>query len=198
MSAGLVHRRSLREVAEDVERASGMRVEIIGGAIVMSPTPRGKHFGIVVKIRRQLEARLPDKLVVGEVVSVRAADDDDDYATPDLTVVPAEFGESDDWLVDPDAVAFVLEVVSASNASKDTTTMPVWYAQQNVAIFLLVDPRTCTWVLRTAPRGGEYRGTLRGTFGEPVPLPAPFSFSLDTEGFPAYRPTRQPRVPTNT
>jgi Uma2 family endonuclease len=197
MSAGLVHRRSLREVAEDVERASGMRVEIIGGAIVMSPTPRGKHFGIVVRIRRQLEARLPDGLVVGEVVSVRAADDEEDYATPDLMVLPLEFEESDDWLVDPDAVAFVLEVVSASNASKDTTTMPVWYAQQGVSIFLLVDPRSCTWVLHTAPRGGEYRGTLRGTFGEPVPLPAPFGFSLDTGGFPAYEPTSRPRASTS-
>jgi hypothetical protein len=126
--------------------------------------------------------------VVGEVVSVRAAEGDD-FVTPDLTVLPDGFGESDDWLVDPADVALVLEVVSASNASKDTTTMPVWYAHQAISIFLLVDPRSGTWILHTAPRAGEYRGTLRGTFGEPVPLPAPFGFSLETAAFPRYART---------
>jgi Uma2 family endonuclease len=186
MSAGLVHRRGLREIAAAAERASGMRVEIIGGSIVMSPTPRGKHLGVVARIRRQIEGRVPDGLMVGEVVSVRAADDDEDYATPDLMVLPVEFADSDEWLMDPAEVHLVLEVASASNASKDTTTMPVWYAQQGIPIFLLVDPRNRTWVLYTVPREEEYQGRLRGKFGDPVPLPAPFGFAVETADFPAY------------
>jgi Uma2 family endonuclease len=186
MTAGLVHRRGLREIAAEAERASGMRVEIIGGSIVMSPTPRGKHLGIVARIRRQVEGRIPAGLMVGEVVSVGAADDGEDFATPDLMVLPVEFADSDEWLMDPAEVRFVLEVVSTSSTSKDTTTMPVWYAQQDIPIFLLVDPRNSTWVLYTAPREGEYRGILRGKFGDSVPLPAPFDFALETAGFPAY------------
>lgn len=36
---------NLREVAEKIEDATGLRVQILGGSLVMSPTPRGKHAG---------------------------------------------------------------------------------------------------------------------------------------------------------
>jgi hypothetical protein len=36
---------NLREAAEKIEAATGLRVQIVGGKLVMSPTPRGKHAG---------------------------------------------------------------------------------------------------------------------------------------------------------
>jgi hypothetical protein len=44
----------LQRIAGKAEDATGFRAEIIGGAIVMSPPPCGKHFGAAARIRRQL------------------------------------------------------------------------------------------------------------------------------------------------
>lgn len=44
----------LREVAERIEAATGLRVEIVGGSLVMSPTPRGKHAGTIRRLRVQI------------------------------------------------------------------------------------------------------------------------------------------------
>lgn len=38
---------NLREIAAKIEAATGLRVQIVGGRLVMSPTPRGKHAGVV-------------------------------------------------------------------------------------------------------------------------------------------------------
>ncbi|MEU6231219.1 Uma2 family endonuclease [Streptomyces sp. NPDC047042] len=54
---------NLREIAEKIEDATSLRVQILGGKLVMSPTPRGKRAGVVKQVRRQLEAVvLPDGL----------------------------------------------------------------------------------------------------------------------------------------
>lgn len=50
---------NLRAVAEEIERATGLRAEILGGTLVMAPTPRGKHAGTVRRLRQQLEPRMP-------------------------------------------------------------------------------------------------------------------------------------------
>ena len=49
MTLPVLHPRpgNLREVAEQIEASTGLRVEIIGGSLVMSPTPRGKHAGTI-------------------------------------------------------------------------------------------------------------------------------------------------------
>jgi hypothetical protein len=72
-------------------------VQIVGGKLVMSPTRRGKHVGVVKGVRRQLEAALlPDGPAVCEVSSIAVPEDPDDYVTPDLIVLPVEWEEDDD------------------------------------------------------------------------------------------------------
>jgi hypothetical protein len=82
---------SLRATAEEIENATGLRVEIIGGTLMMSPTPRGKHAGVIYRLEEQIRPRLPRHLVAVEVASVEMPDDPDDYATLDLMVVPGQF-----------------------------------------------------------------------------------------------------------
>jgi hypothetical protein len=175
-----LHAGSLRETAEKIEDATGLRIEIIGGVLMMSPTPRGKHGGVVYQLEKMIRPSLPESLVALQMASLDRPDDPDDYVTPDLLVGPADFLESDDWLIDPDEVELAVEVISKSEVSVD------WYAVAGVRLLLVVDPRNGTWALYFHPRDGSYQGVLRGKYGESIPLPSPLELSLDTSRFPIY------------
>ncbi|MGP4052420.1 Uma2 family endonuclease [Streptomyces sp. 2A115] len=177
---------NLREIAEKIEDATGLRVQIVGGKLVMSPSPRGKHAGVVVRLRRQLESVLPEGLGAYEVSSIALPGEPDDYVTPDLIVLPAEWEEDDDWLADPADVALAVEVISQSEKSREIRDKADWYAVARVPVLLVVDPRNGTWALHTRPDNGAYQDVLPGKFGESVPLPAPLGFEVATDRFPVY------------
>jgi Uma2 family endonuclease len=177
---------NLREVAEKIEEATGLRVQVLGGKLVMSPTPRGRHAGAIRYLRRQLEPVLPDGLGVYEVSSVMMPDERDDYATPDLVVLPEEWDDDDDWLADPKDVALAVEVISRSEKSREIRDKADWYAVAGVAALLVVDPRKGVWALHTHPDSGAYQDVLPGKFGELVPLPSPFGFDVSTDRFSLY------------
>ncbi|MER6050299.1 Uma2 family endonuclease [Streptomyces sp. NPDC001793] len=161
----------LRKAAEVAEEASGLRAEIIRGVLMLSPTRRGKHAGIVNDLCDQLRPALPSHLSAFQASSVPLPGDPDDYATPDLLVCDAGFGESDEWLADPGDVELVVEVVSKGNSTKDTRDMVAWYADASIPVYLLVDPRDGTWTVYSVPRGGEYQGRRHGLYGEDVEVP---------------------------
>jgi Uma2 family endonuclease len=184
-----VRRGHLRAAAEQIEQATGMRVEIIGGTLVMSPSPSGKHAGIIIDLRDAIRPGLGTGLEAYENVSVPMADDPDDYSTPDLTVGPRSFKETDDWLLDSDAVELAVEVISPSERLKGINEKTAWYAAAGVARLLQIDPRTGTWSFFTRPAraDGEYRGVVHGKYGEPAPLPPEIGGDLDTGDLPQYR-----------
>ncbi|SMF86535.1 Putative restriction endonuclease [Streptomyces sp. Amel2xC10] len=188
MTLPVMHPRpgNLREVAEQIEASTGLRVEIIGGSLVMSPTPRGKRAGTIRRLRVQIEPRLSEALAPYEMSSVAMPEDPDDYATPDLTVLPVEWDEDDSWLADPRDVALAVEVISQSEKAKDITDKNGWYARAGVAVLLVLDPRTGRWTLHTRPKDGEYHGRLDGVYGEAVDLPAPLPSPIDTGVLPLY------------
>ncbi|MEV7941077.1 hypothetical protein AB0O82_33730 [Kitasatospora sp. NPDC088264] len=80
----------LRHAAEAIEQSTGLRVEIIGGALLLSPPRRGKHAGTVRQLRERIGSRLPG-LGAYEAASIAFPGDEDDYATPDLAVLPARW-----------------------------------------------------------------------------------------------------------
>ncbi|MGV9880469.1 Uma2 family endonuclease [Streptomyces sp. NPDC003006] len=175
----------LRKAAEAAEEASGLRAEIIRGVLMMSPTPRGKHAGIINAVSKQFMRELPSHLDVFQVVSVPLPGAPDDYATPDLLICDAGFGHSDEWLADPGDVELVVEVVSMGNSTKDTRDMVAWYADASIPSYLLVDPRDGTWTLYTVPREGEYQGRRRGLYGEVVEISA-LGVKIATDGLARY------------
>ena len=181
------HPGNLREVAEKIEEATGLRVQIVGGKLVMSPTPRGKHAGVVKGLRRQLEGSgLPVGLDVYEVSSIALPDDRDDYVTPDLIVLPTDWEEDEDWLADPEDTALAVEVISQSEKSREIRDKADWYAVARVPVLLVIDPRNGTWTLYTRPDNGAYQDVLPGKYGETVPLPEPVRVDVATGGLPLY------------
>jgi hypothetical protein len=62
-----------------------------------------------------------------------------------------------------------------------------------VPLYLLVDQERRTWTLHALAEGWQrYQVAADGRFGEPVPLPAPFGFSLPTAGWPRRAPGDDP------
>jgi Uma2 family endonuclease len=177
---------NLREFAEKIEAATGLRLQILGGSLVMSRTPCGKHAGVVSHLRRQVEPRLPEGLGAYEVSSIPMHGDPDDYATPDLMVLPRGWEDVDNWLADPADVALAVEVISKSEKARDISQTNDWYAVAGVRVLLVVDPRHGTWALHTEPRDGCYQSVLPGKYGEDVPLPDPLGFVVSTVGLPRY------------
>jgi Uma2 family endonuclease len=175
----------LRKAAEAAEEATGLRAEIIRGILMMSPTPRGKHAGIINSLYDQLRPALPEGLRPFQVASVALPGDRDDYATPDLLVCDAGFGDSDEWLADPGDVELVVEVVSKGNSAKDTRDMVGWYAEAGISAYLLIDPRDATWTLYTLPREGAFQGRLRGSYGDDVEIPG-LGVKIATGAFARY------------
>jgi Uma2 family endonuclease len=179
----------LRRTAEAAEEATGLHAEIIRGVLMMSPTPRGKHAKVVNAVIRQLLPVLPDDLDAFQMASVALPHDPDDYATPDLLVCDATFGDSDDWLAEPGSVTLVVEVVSRGSATKDTRDMVGWYAEAGAPAYLVIDPRKDSWTLHTVPKDGAYQGTLHGEYGEDVPLELEgLHTKIVTNGLPHYGP----------
>ncbi|MFF7459489.1 Uma2 family endonuclease [Kitasatospora sp. NPDC008115] len=177
---------ALREAASELGRLTGLGVEVIGGTLVLAPPRRGKHVGTVQRLREQLDAGLPERLTTCQVVSVGMPGDGDDYATPDLTVLPRSWEEGDDWLVDPRDVALAVEVVPRSEGAWEVTVKSDWYAAAEVPALLALDPRWGRWVLHTGPRKGGYGEVLRGVYGEPVPLAVPLPRELRTDRLPRW------------
>jgi Uma2 family endonuclease len=175
----------LRTAAEEIERRTGLRVQIIGGSLVMSPTPRGKHAGTVTRLRLQLDPLRGAGFGAYENSSIARPDDADDYVTPDLAVLPVEWEDADEWLAEPQDVVLSVEVLSKSERSSGIADKIEWYAQAGVGILLILDPRHGTWTLHTHPRHDAYQGVLHGEYGEDVPLLDPLP-ALKTTDLPVY------------
>ncbi|MFH9572161.1 Uma2 family endonuclease [Streptomyces sp. NPDC017230] len=177
----------LREAGERVERLTGLRVQIVGGKLVMSPTPRGKHAGVIRRPRRQLETvGLPDGLDTYEVSSIGLPDDPDDYVSPDLVVLPTGWEDDDEWLAAAEDAALAVEVISASEKSREIRDKADWYAVARVPVLLVIDPRKGTWAFHSQPDNGVYREVRPGKFGEVVNLPTPLARGIATDEFPLY------------
>ncbi|GAB4588493.1 Uma2 family endonuclease [Nocardia sp. IFM 10818] len=176
---------NLREAAEAIERSTGMKVQIIGGTLVMSPTPRGKHAGTILEMKDQIDPTIRPALRAFENSSILMPGSADDYSTPDLTVLPKEWAADDEWLADPADVALAIEVISTSERAKTILDKTNWYAAAGVTTLLNIDPRNGNWTLYTRPREGEYQGVLNGKYGDDIPLPPPLP-TLKTAGLPIY------------
>ncbi|WP_158613015.1 Uma2 family endonuclease [Nocardiopsis sp. Huas11] len=177
---------SLRELADSLDTPPGVKVEVIEGAIVMSPTPSKRHAGVLRRLYDQLARQLPEDRVAEQVCSVEAPEGED-FASPDLLIVPVAVEEEDGWLVEPGAVDCVVEVVSPSNHTNDTKVKPSLYARWGIPVYLLIDPRDGTTRLYWDPQGGGYRAHHDAEFGDEVVLPEPLKdVRIDTSVFPRY------------
>lgn len=111
------------------------RVELLDGALVVSPFPAVAHQRLVRNLARALEEAAPAGFEVFDGLNIRVGRDR--IMIPDIVVLN-EPG-LDAVIVEPDPVVLVVEVTSPSNAWVDRLVKPDAYAGAGIPHFLRVD-----------------------------------------------------------
>ncbi|MEV7384022.1 Uma2 family endonuclease [Streptomyces lydicus] len=170
-----------------LETPNGFRAELIEGEIAVTPPPDGDHEDYLSAILRQvLRESATDMDSSGHKGLLLPAGEDKppNHVIPDATVAPRAlrlFRGAPSWMPG-DGVAMVVEVTS-TNPRKDRKDKRHCYARAGIPLYLLVDRDRATITLFSDPSGEDYVANVTVPFGKPVPLPAPFSFDLDTSDF---------------
>lgn len=176
---------SLREVAHGLPVPEGYRVEIIGGVIVVTPAPAGKHGRIIRELGKALEPDLPEGYDFEVHLGVDKAPGSDDYSIPDLFVAPVETLDTWESNVPPVEVIFVSEVVSRSSQTIDRVAKRKQYAEAGIPLYLLIDPFAEELTLFSDPSMGMYRARHSVPWGDKLQLPEPLPTLLDSSLFPS-------------
>jgi Uma2 family endonuclease len=87
-----------------------------------------------------------------------------------------------------EAIELIVEVtspVSADTVYNDRVVKPAQYARARVPLYLLIDQERTAWTLYGLGDKPGYQVLSAGKFGESVPLPAPFGFSVPSTEWPS-------------
>ncbi|HYS40065.1 MAG TPA: Uma2 family endonuclease [Pseudonocardiaceae bacterium] len=170
------------ELHDKFESPEGHKAEVIGGTIIVSPSPSGRHGLIYDELHAQLRRLLPTSLAVTATITLSMPATGERYI-PDLLVISKHVLDTTDWLFPASDAELVVEIVSPSNSRHDRVTKVRGYAASGVPIYLLVDPLERSVTLFSEPAGECYRQVHQVPFGSAVALPEPYSGKLDTSVF---------------
>ncbi|WP_308344305.1 Uma2 family endonuclease [Streptomyces sp. ISL-94] len=143
----------------------GYRMEIVEGAIVMSPL-KPHHNATIWALWTALRAQLSDDW--GFLSDVAIPFDGDNEFCPDLAVVPATEAGKNLSAYSPDLVEVVVEVVSPGSIRNDYEIKDGAYARRGIPNYLIFDPykAQCTTLWNPGPDG--YRGRDVIPYGQTV------------------------------
>ncbi|MEU7044145.1 Uma2 family endonuclease [Streptomyces varsoviensis] len=170
-----------------LEIAEGFRAQFIGGEIVVSPVPDGDHEDCLSTLVRQALLHSATGMAVSGHKGLTAPSTGsypDDHLIPDAAFAPRArrpFRGAPSWMPS-DGMAIAAEVTYCQ-PDRDRVAKRLSYARAGIPLYLLVDREKSTTVLFSEPKDGDYTETHLVPFGKPLPLPAPFSFDLDTSEF---------------
>ncbi|MBN3931112.1 Uma2 family endonuclease [Streptomyces verrucosisporus] len=172
----------LRTYAQ-IELPEGQRAELIGGEIVISPTPTNYHNWVYAQLHRLLDRGTPDELVVTNTTTVALPATGERYV-PDLLICEsAVLRDAREWQVPAEDVLLVGEITSMSTVLRDRKNKAQGYGRSRVPLYLLVDPldgEGSATVFAEPDGSGRYRVEHRVLFGERFTLPEPFGLEIDT------------------
>jgi Putative restriction endonuclease len=178
----------------------GTRVEVIGGEIVVSPSPAFGHSYVIRAIQHGASvAEVGDaefRWRAFQTIDLNLAQIGDGYI-PDLIMIDRDVMQDANRAgvphLFPHQVGLVMEVTSPSNAARDRqpglrrTVGTKWtgYAHTGIPFYLLVDraPSIARTTLYGEPdlQAGTYKTIASWEFGETIRLPEPFGFEISTD-----------------
>jgi Uma2 family endonuclease len=182
-------RTDLRQLADRLLEKT--RVEYVdeGVLLIMNP-PASEHRAIV-----RLVSRAIDRAYIRGDTSTEWTIDSENFQwnlpgqserfyVPDIVVShPGARTPEDEHA----AIALIVEVTSPASADtvyNDRVVKPAQYARAEVPLYLLIDQERTAWTLHGLGDKPGYQLLSAGKFGESVPLPAPFGFSIPSTEWP--------------
>lgn len=176
----------LVEVWENIDLPNAAwRAEIIEGRIVMTPPPGSTHNLIADLVHGELRMAVPKDWAIFQTFGIKIPQRKS-LCTPDVVVIPRCDVPKGRSSLSADKALMVVEITSQGNADDDRTRKLWGYGQAGVPLYLLIDRFALdgpTVTLFSQPTDGRYLHQHRVAFGEPVELPEPFGFTLDTKDF---------------
>lgn len=170
------------EALERMPVPEGYKVEIVEGAIYMSPQ-RDTHWEVILDIVEQLRTKYARTQVKSDV-RVDFPGRLNGFAT-DVTALAKDATKTRKGRWRHQDIEFVAEVISKDTAANDYGPKKTAYAVAEVPVYLIVDPYTALCHLFTLPKDGQYRSELTLGFGVPVDLTGTVvGLVLSTDEFP--------------
>ncbi|GLW44752.1 membrane protein [Streptomyces sp. NBRC 14336] len=157
-----------------MQQLPGHRVEILAGALTVTPPPDAAHARVLARLKRPFATAGLDggETEVLEGVGLWLPDGPEDYAVPDLSVVDADIEEHlvDYNCYDPAAFRLVLEVTSGNHGT-DLRTKVRAYGNAKIPVYVIVDRRHDRLHVLTDLVEGGYDTHRVHARGEHVTLP---------------------------
>lgn len=163
------------------------RVELLDGALLVSPSARVRHQRLSFRLAAALDAAVPEGLEVLEAINVRVGTGK--ILIPDLAVVSTP--GLDLTVCDAADVVLIVEISSPGNAVADRAVKPLLYAQAGIPHYLRVELRSagpCAVVCQL--ERDRYVEVVRVESGCPLVLTEPIAVTLDLANLAAA--TRPP------
>ncbi|MEU6224069.1 Uma2 family endonuclease [Streptomyces sp. NPDC047042] len=164
----------IAEARRIMERLPGRRVEIIGGQILVTPSPDVARSRALKKVTGPLTAAGLDdsETEIHQGIGVWLPSGPEDYAIPDLCLVESDIDahliENNSY--DPAVFRLVLEVTS-SNWKTDLQAKVSAYADARIPVYVIVDRKHQRLHVLTDPTNGDYETHRIHAPGELVTLP---------------------------
>lgn len=159
--------------------------ELLEGILLVNPPPGGAHQLVSFKLATALHAAALPGLVVVEAMGVRLPDGS--MFIPDVLVAQRDVVVANhSGILDPGAVALVVEIVSPGSRTTDRITKPTVYARAGIASFWRVELDDGPLVVAYRLEHGRYRlehgryleiATARP--GQPLTVDQPFPVTVD-------------------
>lgn len=185
--------RTLRQVADEL--LEHRRVEFIHeGKLTLVAVPGYSHAEIVRQVGRQFSRQTSVEWYVrsGDFQFDRI-DFPERFFVPDIAVAHPPVRSNAECRKNLVMVMEVTSPKSPETVENDFGIKRKHYAKGKVPLYLLVDQEHGVWQLHGLTSDWPiYKIFLEGAYGEPVRLPEPFRFTLPTDRWPAYDPTREP------
>ncbi|MFB7666422.1 Uma2 family endonuclease [Kitasatospora sp. NPDC056138] len=175
----------LLEYAQSLTPPSGWKIEVSGDEIIMMAGPSVIHQRNLLIVREQFDAHRPADLMPSENTDL-ASPNVGKLRNPDLTYIPVRVVELGGNDVPAELAAIAVEIVSPSNPENDLVGKVRDYPLMHIPLYLLIDPREGVITLYSEPAQGRYHRQWNGKFGDTVPIPEPFAFSLTTNSLIRY------------
>lgn len=150
------------------------RVELVDGALVVSPNPTNRHQRLNGRLFALLDAAAPTGWEVLIEPNVRLGTDRD--VIPDTAILSR--ADMDTLINDAADVMLVAEIVSPGHAAYERLLKPRLYAQAGIRWYLRVEPTALTAHLHEL-RDGEY---VEVAAGATLDLDEPFGVRVDLPG----------------
>lgn len=155
------------------DQTSLQRIELVDGALLVSPAPTSTHQRILQKLQLASASAAPDDTEVLPGVNVRFGGRR--LLIPDLVIVTCP--EVDTVAYSASEVLLATEIVSPSTKVQDRILKRALYAEALIPYYLLVEPLEPTAATLFELEGGEYVPIAKSENGE-LHLTRPFEATL--------------------